>query len=41
MTWFSSMITRGSQERTKYVYRYRVRIEEGQRVRSKKLPLGV
>ena len=39
MGWFGGLITRQSQERTKHVYDYRVRLAEDQSVRSMKLPL--
>ena len=38
--WFGGLITRKSQERTKYVYDYHVHHEADQSVRSMKLPLS-
>ena len=40
MGWFGGLITRNSQERTKYVYDYRVHPKADQSVRSTKLPLA-
>ena len=40
MGWFSGLIARKIQERTKEVYDHRVHLEEDQSVRSMKVPLG-